>query len=821
MRPLFLVATLTSLSMSSLVGCGSDESNTSPDADTEDTADLETGDGDDTQGDTPDLETDGEPDGDADSEPDGEVAPDSEPDGEVGPDADTTAPLTCADAPCVHGTCADTPESDPGFTCTCEAGWQGPTCEVDIDECQLGDDDCAADATCRNTLGGYGCLCNPGFLGDGTSCVDVDSCLSNPCAPSERCVDLPGFAFTCECRDGYVADESSGGCVDVDECTLGTAGCTGTGVTCVNAEGSFDCAYSGCQDTCNIPALCSSFPDNACPSTTTCNFEGAPEDWLCLCTAGYEEGPGGGCFDIDECARGLRLAGENAVCVNTPGSATIACIDGYEDVGGACVDIDECEDGTAGCAPNALCTNLPGSASCRCPDGFVGDGLSCVDVDECALLLDRCDPLATCTNTVGGYDCTCPEGLIANDGRCGAPAESAAECAATARFVAEAPSHCLCRGELSGDGLTCTLSLDSTGLHGAFAPTANVVLPPGTYHFTTVTIPAGVTVSTGGTGVLDIRATGDVVILGRVDLSGQTGPQTNLGYLPTSTGSSVSGEQTGLGEAGGDGNAYTLSGQTYDPATGQWVRRTVQPKGGNFGGGGGAVGRLSGGGAGGGGFAGGAGGGHDIQGPSAGIRGGRGGGVDGGLELGRGGRGGGAPYDGGDGGGSDRRAGGGGSIGVDAASDLAVIETFRPGSGGGGGSVNCLNCAGTNYAVAGGGGGGALRIASATRIVIDGELRANGGLGGGNRAGIQGSGGGSGGVVFLSAPELVVTGSIEAKGGEGVNSGGAGGLGRIRISVDPLRCTLSGTLTPAPADGCTPSAAGGVRGTAFIATWPE
>ncbi|HRE90738.1 MAG TPA: EGF domain-containing protein, partial [Myxococcota bacterium] len=521
MRPHLFVATLTCVSMSSLLaGCPSDEPDTSTDSDTLaevlDTGDVEdsgdTGD----SGETADVEIDEDGTDTRDDAPDTDVEADTEPDLEVAPDTDTTAPTTCADNPCVHGTCQDTPAADPPYTCTCDAGWEGPRCDVDIDECQRGDDDCAADATCRNTLGSFGCLCNPGFLGDGKTCVDVDVCQTAPCAPGERCVDLPGYAFTCECLEGYVADEDSGGCVDVDECALDTDGCTGTGVSCINAEGSFDCAYTGCQDTCNIPALCSSFPNNACPSTTTCNFQGAPEDWVCLCAAGYEEGPGGGCFDIDECARGLVVAGENEVCVNTSGSATIACLDGYEDVNGACVDIDECANNSAGCDANASCTNLPGSATCRCVDGFVGDGLTCVDLDECALLLDRCDPLATCANTLGGYDCTCPEGLIANDGRCGAPAQSAAECAATARFVAEAPSHCLCRGELSGDGRTCALSLDSTGLHGPFEPTANVVLPPGTYHFTTITIPAGVTVRTGGTGVLDLRATGDVVILGRV-----------------------------------------------------------------------------------------------------------------------------------------------------------------------------------------------------------------------------------------------------------------------------------------------------------------
>ena len=49
------------------------------------------------------------------------------------------------------------------------------------------------------------------------------------------------------------------------------------------------------------------------------------------------------------------------------------------------------------------------------------------------------------------------------------------------------------------------------------------MLAPGVYHFTTITIPSGVTVTTNGTGTLDLRATGAVTIAGAIDVSGSRG----------------------------------------------------------------------------------------------------------------------------------------------------------------------------------------------------------------------------------------------------------------------------------------------------------
>jgi hypothetical protein len=76
-----------------------------------------------------------------------------------------------------------------------------------------------------------------------------------------------------------------------------------------------------------------------------------------------------------------------------------------------------------------------------------------------------------------------------------------------------------------------TFSSGSTGADGAFAPTADVRLAvptDGVFHFTTIAIPAGVTVSfTTPAGLhqpaISLLATGNVIINGRLDLDGVDG----------------------------------------------------------------------------------------------------------------------------------------------------------------------------------------------------------------------------------------------------------------------------------------------------------
>ncbi|TAK32438.1 MAG: hypothetical protein EPO40_02645 [Myxococcaceae bacterium] len=60
--------------------------------------------------------------------------------------------------------------------------------------------------------------------------------------------------------------------------------------------------------------------------------------------------------------------------------------------------------------------------------------------------------------------------------------------------------------------------------------------------------------------------------------------------------------------------------------------------------------------------------------------------------------------------------------------------------------------------------------------------------------------------IFTAAPAQYGGGAGVFSGYRAYGSGGGGGLGRIRISVTPSTCSLRGSLTPAPATGCTPSA---------------
>jgi hypothetical protein len=319
--------------------------------------------------------------------------------------------LTCDPlALCVVG-----PNDVPG--CECPAGYSGDgtTC-VDIDECS--DDaqnDCDANAACKNTGGGFTCECKLGFSGDGKTCVDEDECAldEDDCSRDATCANTPG-TFTCTCKGGFTGDGKT--CVDVDECALGTATCS-TNATCTNTPGAFTCAcktgFTGngtdCQDIdeCgNGQANCGSAPCTNTPGSYTCGN----------CPAGFEKNAQGACVDVDECTRNMPCS-VNATCANSEGSFSCTCKGGYSGDGARCVDVDECAANTDNCDPNASCTNGAGTFACACNKGYEGSGTTCADVDECATNRHDCNATrGTCTNTPGAYSCACKSGYQ-GDGR--------------------------------------------------------------------------------------------------------------------------------------------------------------------------------------------------------------------------------------------------------------------------------------------------------------------------------------------------------------------------------------------------------------------
>jgi hypothetical protein len=122
---------------------------------------------------------------------------------------------------------------------------------VNINEC-LNKTACSKGFACRDLLGSFECVedtCPSGKKmtfesTDKVSCVDLDECQDNQhdCdlyVRHEICRNLdPGFE--CICAPGFMRNESSHRCVDINECREGTFCESGISV-CVNTIGSFFC----------------------------------------------------------------------------------------------------------------------------------------------------------------------------------------------------------------------------------------------------------------------------------------------------------------------------------------------------------------------------------------------------------------------------------------------------------------------------------------------------------------------------------------------------------------------------------------------------
>lgn len=293
-------------------------------------------------------------------------------------------------------------------------------------------------------------------------------------------------------------------------------------------------------------------------------------------------------------------------------------------------------------------------------------------------------------------------------------------------------------GVLVRPGLTFSAPFDSgsTGADGAFAPAANVALPvplSGVFNFTTVNIPAGVTVTfvpnTTNTPIT-ILASGDVAIAGTVNVNGQDGSSVSAPELILPIGG---------GGAGGSGG-YAGGAGGISPA---FNGGTLAAIGGGLGPG------------------------------SAGI----------------------AISNSGCPGSFANAMTQGGNCNSQSYGTKTLVPLIG-GSGGTGGPAypltGTLVCTNGCNGGGGGGGGGAILIASSGVITVNGSITSNGGNGG---DGYQPGGPGSGGGIRLIANTIAGSGVITATGGGPNRTGYVGSPGRIRLESNTF--SFSGSTNPA------------------------
>ncbi|KAJ8252437.1 hypothetical protein COCON_G00217490 [Conger conger] len=275
----------------------------------------------------------------------------------------------------------------------------------DIDECQELPGLCQG-GTCINTFGSFYCQCPRGYVlnEDTRICEDVNECeRPGICGPGQ-CYNTIGN-YTCICPADYMQVNGGNNCLDMRK-SLCYRKFYSDNSSC-DGELASNMTKKMCCCSYNVGRAWN-HPCEQCPVPSTTEF-------VALCGServGFTE-KDGKIVDIDEC-RDTPSVCQHGVCINMIGSFRCECPMGfvYNDRLLVCEDIDECQNGPV-CQQNAVCVNLPGSHRCECKPGyrFTPSG-QCLDRNECVEIPNVCNP-GQCVDTLGSYRCVCPNGYKA------------------------------------------------------------------------------------------------------------------------------------------------------------------------------------------------------------------------------------------------------------------------------------------------------------------------------------------------------------------------------------------------------------------------
>ena len=289
---------------------------------------------------------------------------------------------------------------------------------TDVDECDIGTDDCAADGgICLNARGIFDCICDDGYIGNGRTCYADKTVSFQPLVNGTLSAVGPGGAiqdgetvthgtrliFTAKPNAGWRIDAWLGACAatsatltvcevaatldvsagaafaDINECADNkdnNCAAEADGGLCVNTDGGFTCVcaagYSGDGMICYADKTVS-FQPLVNGTLFAASGRGAIQDGGTAAhgaTVTFTVAPN----------RGWQVSVWLGVCAGVAATATFceAAATTHVTAGAAFTDIDECETNTHTCAADGgLCANTEGDFICSCAAGYSGDGMIC------------------------------------------------------------------------------------------------------------------------------------------------------------------------------------------------------------------------------------------------------------------------------------------------------------------------------------------------------------------------------------------------------------------------------------------------------------
>ncbi|XP_008104121.1 neurogenic locus notch homolog protein 4 [Anolis carolinensis] len=331
----------------------------------------------------------------------------------------------CPANPCANGgTCVIT---YPVIVCQCRPGFEGHTCQHDVNECFGDTNPCLNGGRCINSVGSFRCVCPPNSSGPLCQ-YRLAPCSPEICLNGGTCHEVDERYHGCLCLPGYTGQYCE---VNPDDCVGNQCS---NGGTCLDGLGSYSCqclsGWTGLH--CHLHDACLG---NACHPDAHCDTDLLTGHAVCTCQQGYT---GALCNeDIDECQMGADPCEHGGSCHNTLGSFTCRCPEGY--TGSRCEsNLNECL--SQPCHNGASCLDLLGKFQCLCPSGFSGP---LCEVEEC--VTDHCLNGGTCLQQTQGFTCKCLPGFEGPrckrevDGCASNPCRNGGQCQNSMGIV-----HCTC-----------------------------------------------------------------------------------------------------------------------------------------------------------------------------------------------------------------------------------------------------------------------------------------------------------------------------------------------------------------------------------------